>query len=121
MVIPVLVAVNGPSVEGVAGSDSDTPALGTGLGIVTLKVSVPDGNVAGVAPLARSWAVAEPVRVGDREAAALANVSGRFTTVWYPVTLKVWPADGAAGDNMADVTASLSTMSPTGVPGQYSS
>jgi hypothetical protein len=37
------------------------------------------------------------------------------------VTLKDCPALGAAGDSVAEVVASLSTTSPTGVPGQNSS
>jgi hypothetical protein len=41
--------------------------------------------------------------------------------VWYPVTVKDCPAPGLAGDRLADVTASLSTTFPTGVPGQYNS
>jgi len=35
--------------------------------------------------------------------------------------LKDWPAVGAAGDSVAEVTASLSAMFPTGVLGQYNS
>ena len=120
---PGSVAVNPEIVAGVEGSDKLTPASGTGLGMGTLKVSGPSGVLAGVAPLASIWAVAEPARgcPGETAAAAVARAAGRFTTVWYPVTLKVWPAVGAAGDSVAEVMASLSTMFPTGVPGQYSS
>ncbi|MDR3649522.1 MAG: hypothetical protein P4L20_10560 [Acidimicrobiales bacterium] len=59
-----LVAVNPETVAGVEGSDRLTPAAGTGLGMGTLKSSGPSGVVAGVAPLASIWAVAEPVRLG---------------------------------------------------------
>ena len=117
------VTVNPEIVAGVEGSDKLTPAAGTGFGMGTLKLSGPSGVVAGVAPLASSWAVAEPARgcPGDTSEAAVARALGMFTTVWYPVTLKVWPFVGAAGDSVAEVTASLRTMFPTGVPGQYSS
>ena len=65
------------------GSDRLTPAAGMGLGKGTLKVTARGVKVAGVAPLASSWAVAEPARVGpERAAAALARDWGRFTTVW---------------------------------------
>jgi hypothetical protein len=37
------------------------------------------------------------------------------------VTLKDWPALGSTGESVAEVTASLRAMFPTGVPGQYSS
>jgi len=78
------VAVNPLTVAGVLGSDRLTPSSGMGLGIVTLKSSGPSGVVAGVAPLASIWAVAEPVRgcPGDTAAAAEANDDGRFTIVW---------------------------------------
>ena len=46
------VAVNPPMVAGVEGSDNVTPALGTGLGMGTLKSSGPWASAAGVAPLA---------------------------------------------------------------------
>jgi hypothetical protein len=77
-----VVAVNPVTVAGVDGSDRDTPASGMGLGKGTLKSRGPSGVVAGVAPLASIWAVAEPVRVGDTAAAAEAKELGRFTTVW---------------------------------------
>ena len=48
----------------------------------TLKSSGPSGVVAGVAPVASIWAVAEPSRLGCNDAAALARELGRFTTVW---------------------------------------
>jgi len=35
--------------------------------------------------------------------------------------LKDWPELGSAGDSVAEVTASLRAMLPTGVFGQYSS
>jgi hypothetical protein len=85
MVIPVLVAVNGPWVcraSPVAGNESATPAVGTGLGIVTLKLMGPTFVVAGVAPKASSWAVADPANVGETAAAAVAKDDGRFATVW---------------------------------------
>ena len=82
MVIELLVAVKGPTVCGVEGNDSDTPASGMGLGNGRLKVSGPTGVVAGVAPLASTWAVAEPDKVGETAAAAEASEAGRFTTVW---------------------------------------
>jgi hypothetical protein len=50
----------------------------------------------------------------------VASVAGRFTTVWYPLMLKDWPALRPDG-SVAVVTASLRAMLPTGVPGQYSS
>jgi len=81
-VIWVLVAVKGPTVWGVAGSDNDTPASGIGLGKGRLKVSGPTGVAAGVAPLASTWAVAEPASDGETAAAAEASEDGRFTTVW---------------------------------------
>jgi hypothetical protein len=109
-------------VAGVEGSDSDTPASGTGLGMVTLKLSGPWATVAGVAPLASICVVADPANCGPlTAAAALASAEGRFTVVWYPVRLKDWPALGASGESNAVVTASLRTTVPTGVPGQYSS
>src|SRR5450432_1042358 len=109
-------------VLGDSGSDNGTPESGIGLGKGTLKLNGPWGVLAGVAPLASIWVEAEPVRLGPPTAAAApANEAGRFTTVWYPVMLKDWPEVGAAGDNVADVMASLSTTVPTGVPGQYSS
>ncbi len=82
MVMSGLVAVNPDTVEGVSGSDNGTPSSGTGLGIVTLKLNGPCGVVAGVAPLASIWVVAEPIKVGDSAAAAPASAAGRFTTVW---------------------------------------
>ncbi|HLN41216.1 MAG TPA: hypothetical protein VK215_02115 [Acidimicrobiales bacterium] len=47
----------------------------------TLKSRGPWGVVAGTAPLASIWAVAEPSRLGCKDAAALARDSGRFTIV----------------------------------------
>jgi hypothetical protein len=82
IVIELLVAVKGPTVSGVEGSDRDTPASGIGLGKGRLKSSGPTGVVAGVAPLASTWAVADPARVGETAAAAEASEAGRFTTVW---------------------------------------
>jgi len=78
----LLVAVNPLTVAAVEGSDRVTPSAGTGLGMGTLKLSGPSGVVAGTAPLASICAVAEPSRLGCRDAAALANISGRFTIVW---------------------------------------
>jgi hypothetical protein len=80
----VLVSVKPEIVAGVLGSDRLTPESGMGLGRGTLKLSGPSGVVAGVAPLASIWAVAEPARgsPGDTAAAADANDDGRFTTVW---------------------------------------
>jgi hypothetical protein len=82
MVMSPLVAVNPFTVRAVSGSDSVTPASGTGMGMSTLKSSGPSAVVAGVAPLASIWAVAEPVRLGCSAAAAPAKAAGRFTTVW---------------------------------------
>ena len=82
MVMPVLVAVNPEIVAGVLGRVSGTPSVGMGLGKGTLKFSGPWGVVAGVAPLASIWAVAEPARVGVTAAAAVARLAGRFTVVW---------------------------------------
>ena len=66
--------------------------------------------------------MADPLRLGPPTAAAApANAAGRFTVVWYPVTLNDCPEAGVVGDNDAEVTASLRTTVPTGVPGQYSS
>jgi len=62
MVMGPLVAVKPAIVAGVEGSDRLTPAAGIGLGTGTLKASGPSGVVAGVAPLASIWAVAEPAR-----------------------------------------------------------
>jgi len=67
------VALNPLTVAGAVGSESVTPAAGTGLGMGTLKSSGPSEVVAGVAPLASIWAVAEPARVGCTAAAALAR------------------------------------------------
>ena len=78
----LLVAVNPLTVAAVDGSDSATPSAGTGLGMGTLKLSGPSGVVAGVAPVASIWAVAEPSRLGCNDAAALARDSGMFTMVW---------------------------------------
>ena len=41
IVTSLLVAVKGPTDSGVGGSESPTPVLGTGLGMVTLKSSGP--------------------------------------------------------------------------------
>ncbi len=82
MVMAPEVAVKPLTVAAVDGSDSDTPASGTGLGMGTLKSSGPSEVVAGVAPLASIWVVAEPVRLGCSAAAAPASEAGRFTTVW---------------------------------------
>ena len=83
MVTPAPVAVNPGMVAGVLGSDRLTPAAGMGVGKGTLKVSC-CGVLAGVAPVASIWAVAEPARgcPGDTAAAAEASEAGRFTTVW---------------------------------------
>src|ERR1700681_4783699 len=110
MVMPPEVAVNPLMVAGVSGSDSVTPEAGTGLGMATLKLNGPSGVLAGVAPLASIWVEADPIRLGPpTAAAALASDCGRFTTVWYPVMLKAWPAVGAAGDSVAEVMASFRT------------
>ncbi len=82
MVMPALVAVNPLMVAAVEGSVSGTPSVGMGLGKGTLKLSGPWGVVAGVAPLASIWVVAEPASVGETAAAALARLAGRFTMVW---------------------------------------
>ncbi len=82
MLIELLDAVNGPSVTGVAGTMSWTPLAGTGFGIVTLKLSVPVGRVAGVAPVASIVPVAVPDRVGEMPAAAEASDCGIVTVTW---------------------------------------
>lgn len=83
----LLVAVNGPSVAGDVGTVSTTPASGTGLGMVTVKLSVPVDSVAGVASVASIWAVTDPCSCGEMAAAAEANAAGRVTEVWYPLRL----------------------------------
>ena len=75
------VAVKPLTLAGVDGSVSATPALGTGLGMVTLKLSGPSGVLAGVAPLASIWVLAEPLSVGEMAAAALAREAGRLAVV----------------------------------------
>jgi len=82
MVMALLVAVNPLTVLAGVGSIRVTPSVGTGLGMATLKLSGPSGVLAGVAPVASIWAVAEPVRLGCRAAAAPAREAGMFTTVW---------------------------------------
>jgi hypothetical protein len=84
IVIPPEVAVNPEIVAGVEGTNSETPAAGIGLGMATLKARGPSAVVAGVAPLASIWAVADPARgwPGETAAAAAARAMGRFTTVW---------------------------------------
>ena len=82
MVMFGLVAVKPEIVAGVEGSARGTPAVGTGLGMVTLKLRGPWGVVAGVAPLASIWAVAVPARLGWIAAAALASEAGMLTIVW---------------------------------------
>src|ERR1700688_4689681 len=84
IVMAPLVAVKPGIVAGVDGSVRLTPESGTGLGMGTLKASGPSGVVAGVAPLASIWAVAEPAKgwPGETAAAADASEAGRFTTVW---------------------------------------
>lgn len=75
-------AVKGPRVAGLDGTVRVTPPSGTGLGIVTLKSSVPVARVAGVRPDTSSCPVADPASVGESAAAAVANVLGRTTDVW---------------------------------------
>ena len=82
MVTSELVAVNPLTVAAVVGSVSGTPSAGMGLGKGRLKLSGPWGVVAGVAPVASIWVVAEPARVGETAAAAVARLAGRFTMVW---------------------------------------
>lgn len=82
MVTPPPLEVNGPSEAAGVGTWRTTPLEGIGLGNVRLKVSGPTGKVEGVAPRASSLVVAEPVRVGDRAAAALAKEAGSVTDVW---------------------------------------
>ena len=57
-------AVNGPSVAGVDGTVRATPEVGTGVGNVTLKLSVPVGIDGGVAPATSMVPEAEPLNVG---------------------------------------------------------
>jgi hypothetical protein len=83
MAMPLLVAVNGPMVEGVDGTIRGTPAGGTGLGIGTSKVNGPVGIEAGVAPAASIAADAFPLReVFPMAAAAWAIVAGNGTWDW---------------------------------------
>jgi hypothetical protein len=82
MVTSELVAVNPLTVAAVEGSVSGTPSVGMGLGKGRLKLSCPWGVVAGVAPLASIWVVAEPDNVGETAAAAVARLAGRLTMVW---------------------------------------
>ena len=56
-----------------------------------------------------------------RAAAAVTICVGRATWVWYPVTLNCSPVLGSGGASVPEVVTLLSTMFPTGVPGQYSS
>ena len=71
MVMDELVAVNPGQWPGWGAATGSPPKAGIGLGKGTLKVSA-CGVVAGVAPLASIWAVAEPARgiPGDTAAAA---------------------------------------------------
>jgi len=76
------VAVNGPSVEGVAGNSRGMPAVGIGVGIGALNVMVPLGVLAGVAPVASTVADAVPViAVLPRAWDAAAMDLGRLTFV----------------------------------------
>jgi hypothetical protein len=69
------VAVKGPTVTGVV--DRTTPDDGTGFGMGTSKLKVPDGSEAGVAPTASSVVVALPViDVLPRAAAADTTAAG---------------------------------------------
>jgi hypothetical protein len=78
----LLVAVNGPMVSGVDGTDSGTPADGIGLGKVIEKASDPADIVPGVAPDTSTCSLAVPVSVGADAAAPLASPAGRVTVVW---------------------------------------
>jgi hypothetical protein len=82
MVTALPVAVKGPTVCAVEGTDKVTPAEGTGLGMVTVKSSGPTFVVAGVAPVASTLVTALPVMaVFPRAAAAAAMAAGMSTTV----------------------------------------
>ena len=77
------VAVKGPKVDAVAGKESGIPADGTGLGIGALKLMVPLGMLAGVAPVASTADDAVPVMaVLPNAADAVAMSGGRLTWVW---------------------------------------
>jgi hypothetical protein len=82
-VIPLCVALKGPTEVAGSGIFRVRPLLGTGLGMATLKDKVGVALDAGVAPTTSSFAVAEPlIDVLPRAAAAWARVAGRFTVVW---------------------------------------
>ena len=75
-------AVNGPILAAVAGTVMVTPLGGTGLGMGTLKLSVPEGIDPGVAPVASIVVLAVPVRaVFPSAAAADTIVAGMGTDV----------------------------------------
>jgi hypothetical protein len=76
-------AVNGPTVLGVAGSNNCRPVGGTGVGIGTSKLMVPLGTCAGVAPVASTLTFAVPTMPGFPRAAAA-------STIWLGSARVVW-------------------------------
>jgi len=76
-------AVNGPTVAPGDGTVSVRPEGGTGVGIGTLKLIVPDDTDAGVAPSASMVAVADPmIETLPRADAALTMFAGNGTWDW---------------------------------------
>lgn len=76
-------AVNGPTDPGDVGTLRAMPVEGTGLGMATLKDNVGVAMLAGVAPLASTVTVAEPVMDElPRAAAAVARLEGMLAWVW---------------------------------------
>lgn len=115
-------AVKGPTDPGDVGTLRAMPVEGTGLGMATSKDSVGVAMLAGVAPLASTVTVAEPlIDELPSAAAAVARLAGMSAWTWKSVTLNCEPVAGLAGEIEAVVTTSLRTTVPTGVPGQYSS
>ena len=83
MVMPVDVAVKGPTVAAGDGRSSGRPPLGIELGIGTLKLKGPSVMLAGVAPVASTFVVAVPLMaVLPKAAAAETRDAGIETTVW---------------------------------------
>jgi len=77
---------------------------------------------AGVAPAASTLVEAVPVMTELPIACtAYAREFGRLTVVWKLVRLNCEPAVGDAGVMVPVDVALLSTIVPTGVPGQYTS
>lgn len=72
--------MKGPTCSGEAGKVM-VSAVG-GLGMGTVKSSVPPDMVAGVAPVMSSWVCDEPVRVDPSAEASLMKLSGSEAVVW---------------------------------------